>query len=325
MKIAVLTADYPPDVWSGIGVAVQRQVSELEKLGAEVQVVVARSRDAAIPAIGPVDWIHLHSLPLAELALELRRRTGARLAYTVHTQPWLEWSGNGRARFWLDTQARLLGACDRALFLSDAEHAAAQTLFPHLPPAAVIPNGVPAPPHELPGRDARPFIVFAGRFAASKGMLLLEEIVRLMKPRTSLRFVLAGGHGDDEGTAAAQRLARHCDVRGWLPRAELDALFGAARLVLVPSRYEPFGLVALEAMRMGAPVLASSTGGLRAFRDAAMMLDGRDAHAWSDAALRIASDEQAWHELHTRGPRFVGERYRPCDVAKQLWDVLASA
>src|SRR5947207_1101310 len=82
-------------------------------------------------------WLHLHSLALTELALDLRCRLGAKLVYTVHTQPWLELTGHPRRRFWLDMQARLLGACDRVIFLSAAERTSAETLFPHLPPVHV--------------------------------------------------------------------------------------------------------------------------------------------------------------------------------------------
>jgi glycosyltransferase involved in cell wall biosynthesis len=323
MKIVILTADYPPDVWSGIGVAVHRQVLDLTALGVEVQVVIVRSRDAAIPPIDGADWIHLHSLPLTELALALRLRLKAGLAYTVHTQPWLELGDHGRRRFWLDLQTRLLSACDRTIFLSDAEHRTAQTLFPELSHAVVIPHGVPRPPTALPGRDSRDVVLFAGRFAVSKGVLLLEQCIRHAKRRTDLRFVIAGGHGDDEGEAAVRRLAGDCEVVGWLSREDLDALLGRSRLVVVPSRYEPFGLIALEAMRMGAPVLAANVGGLRELArpgSGGMRLDSADPDEWAGEMLRITRDEVLWTALHRQGPAFVDAHYRPAHAAARLLD-----
>lgn len=329
MKIAVLTADYPPDIWSGIGVAVHRQVCDLEALGVEVEVVVARSADAVLPVLHRLfdadgaDWIHLHSLPMAELAIDARRRWNARLVYTVHTQPWLELPQHSRRRFWLDQQARLLGVSDRVIFLSAAEHAAAQALFPDLPPASVIPNGVARPPANIPGRDERRLIAFAGRFATSKGVLLLEQCIRRLKPRTDLRFVIAGGHGDDEGSAAVQRLSRDCDVRGWLPHAEVEGLLAQSRLVLVPSRYEPFGLIALEAMRVGTPVLAAHAGGLRELAregSGGVLLDSTDPDQWADAAMRIICDEVLWSTLHRNGPAFIDAHYNATDVARRLLD-----
>jgi len=329
MKIVMLTADYPPDVWSGIGVAVQRQAADLAALGATVRVVVHREADGGhLPEIDDADWIHLHSLPLAGMALQLTRRLGAKLAYTVHTQPWLERAADPHGRFWLDTQTRLLAACDRAVFLSAAELAAARTLFPRLPPASVIPNGVPPPPQAIAGRDERHGVAFAGRFAVSKGVLLLEQCVQRLRRTSDVRFVIAGGHGDAEGTAAVRRLAGCCEVTGWLSRAALDDRFMHARLVVMPSRYEPFGLVALEAMRVGTPVLAADVGGLReCVREGSggLRLDSSDAGDWAAAIARILSDDGGWMRLHRQGPLFVGRHYASEDLAARLLDEVYDA
>jgi glycosyltransferase involved in cell wall biosynthesis len=322
MRVIELTADYPPDVWSGIGVAVHRQAVDLANLGVDVEVVKVEPNSRP-PDPGSADWIHLHSLPLTDLALALRRSLGAKLAYTVHTQPWLELAGDPRGRFWLDTQTRLLAACDRVVFLSAAELAAAQALFPRLPPAVVIPNGVPQPPAAIPRKDERHDVVFAGRFALSKGVLLLEECVRRVRLTNDLRFVIAGGHGDAEGTAAVRRLAGSCEMTGWLSREELDERFMHTRLVLIPSRYEPFGLVALEAMRAGAPVLAANVGGLReSAREGSggVLLDSSEPRDWTAAIERILADDVGWERLHLQGPLFVERHYSSADLAARLLD-----
>ncbi len=326
MRVIELTADYPPDVWSGIGVAVHRQVVELVKLGVDVEVVKVEPNGQP-PNPGKADWIHLHSLPLTDLALALRRSLGTKLVYTVHTQPWLELAGDPRGRFWLDTQTRLLAACDRVVFLSAAELTAAQTLFPRLPPAFVIPNGVP-PPAAIAGREERHGVVFAGRSAVSKGVLLLEECVRRVRRTSDLRFVIAGGHGDAEGTAAVRRLADCCEVTGWLSREEIDERFRRARLVLIPSRYEPFGLVALEAMRVGTPLLAANVGGLReCVREGSggVLLDTSDPREWAAAIERTLADDIEWQRLHWQGPLFVGRHYRSADLAARLLDEVYGA
>src|SRR5437870_6836026 len=95
MTVVLLTADYPPDVWSGIGVAVHRQATDLAALGARVTVVVAGRRQGTERGSNPdvvtfdvdgsvsadlegVAWLHLHSLALTELALDLRCKLGAK-------------------------------------------------------------------------------------------------------------------------------------------------------------------------------------------------------------------------------------------------------
>jgi 1,4-alpha-glucan branching enzyme len=342
MTVVLLTADYPPHVWSGIGVAVHRQATDLAALGARVIVLVAGRRDGTergsnprvvpLDADGPVPadlegavWVHLHSLALTELALDLRHTLGARLVYTVHTQPWLELADHARRRFWLDMQARLLSACDRVVFLSAAERASGETLFPRLPALHVIPHGVPPPPADVPGREQRRLVVFAGRYALSKGMRLLAGCVRRVRQMSDLRFLIAGGHGDTEGVATIERLAREhgaaCEIADWLPRAVLDERLAEALLVLVPSRYEPFGLIALEAMRMGAPVLAANVGGLRETVRAGsggLLLDSSDPQQWAEATVRIAGDLALWTTLHHRALRFVDRHYRSSDMAARL-------
>src|SRR5262245_47128105 len=142
----MLTADYPPNPWSGIGVAVERQARALADLGARVQVLVAAApgRPTAAPAesgrlsVHPLsrrrfpvdprnaDVVHVHSLALADLALELRRRAGAPLVYTAHSlvEDELRFGrvDGSLTKSWRAVQARLFAEADRVVFLSRAEH-----------------------------------------------------------------------------------------------------------------------------------------------------------------------------------------------------------
>jgi 1,4-alpha-glucan branching enzyme len=341
-KVLMLTADYPPEHWSGIGVVVQLQSEDLATLGVQVEVMVAGrdgfavgdslnplikvlAGDTVPTELGGKDWLHLHSLPLTELALEWQRRSGAKLACTVHTQPLLELADLRLRRFWLDVQARLLSACDRVIFLSMAEWRSAQALFPSLPATHVIPNGVPKPPEKLPGPELRRTVTYAGRFALGKGILLLEQCIRRMLLQSDTAFLIAGGHGDPEGVAAVERIARNLsfgsEVVGWLPRNELDERLGQSRLVLVPSRYEPGGLIALEAMRMGTPVLAAAVGGLGDIggeSSGVVLLDSEDPQDWADEALRILRDKSLWARLHRQGPDYVKRCFSSSRLAERL-------
>jgi glycosyltransferase involved in cell wall biosynthesis len=341
MKVVLLTADYPPNVWSGIGHAVHRQAVDLAALGAHVTVIApgpsagedpgANPRvlrigsDGSIPSVGGADWVHVHSLALTDLALSLRRTNDARLACTVHTQPWLELTGHPRRRFWLDMQVRLVGSCDAVVFLSAAERAIGETLLPVVRGAHVVPHGVPPPPPRVPERGERQLVMFAGRCTAGKGIRLLAECVRRVRLLSDLRFLIATGHGDAEGSAIVARIAREhgagCEVAGWLPRDVLEQRLAHAVLALVPSRYEPFGLVALEAMRLGTPVLGASVGGLReTLRDGSggVLLDGWDSEQWADATVRVAGDTALWTRLHRQGRAFVEAYYRASDAAARL-------
>lgn len=339
MRVLILTADYPPNPWSGVGVAVERQARGLAASGIGVQVLVADgTTEESLPGfdIRPLardrfpadprrfDGVHVHSLRLAELALELRRRFGLPLAATVHGLVHLELPPSPRARRWSGLQRRLLQSADRVVFVSESERDAALSWLPGIAPRArVVPNAVPTP--ELRPRGADGPVVFAGRFAASKGLDLLEG----MAPLLDHPMVLAGGHGDPEGEAAARRIAAGPGRRlaGWLSREEMDALLRRAALVVVPSRYEPFGLVALEAMALGAPVLAADVGGLRevaAPGSGARRLASRDPRRWAAEVRELLRSGEA-EALAAAGPAWA-RRFSPAAVASRLVsDVYESA
>jgi glycogen(starch) synthase len=341
MKVVLLTADYPPDAWSGIGHAVHRQAVDLAALGVEVTViapgrgpdddaganprVVRLGAGGSVPSVGRADWLHVHSLALTDLALSLRRACRARLACTVHTQPWLELRDHPRRRFWLDAQVRLVASCDAVVYLSAAERASGETLMPGARRVHVVPHGLPPPPPTVPSRAERQFVMFAGRCTASKGIRLLAECIRRVRRLSDLRFLIATGHGDAEGTAIVARIARDhgaaCAVAGWLPQALLEERLAQAVLTLVPSRYEPFGLVAVEAMRLGTPVVGANVGGLRESLRAGsggVLLDGSDPDGWAATIVRLASDNRWWTRLHHQGRDFVAANYAAADVAARL-------
>lgn len=338
-RVLALSADLAPAPWSGIGVAVARQAEAMASLGADVHVLVPDDRPrpraprgVTVHALGrssfPVDprgfdGVHLHSLRLADLALELKRRFRLPLTTTVHGWPHRELADRARGAAWSRVLRRTAAASDRVVFLSRAERALGLAEAPELAGRSrVIAHGVPAPDAGAGRRSGGP-VVFAGRFARGKGVHLLSAIVPSVLARRGVRFVLAGGHGDAEGEAAVARLAARfpgaCTAPGWLDRGALDALFAEAALVIAPSVYEPFGLAALEAMRMGAPVLAADVGGLR---DVVTPGSGGrrvrgGAPEWSEAIVDLLDDDDARARLSERGPDHA-RRFCPVRSAERL-------
>jgi glycosyltransferase involved in cell wall biosynthesis len=244
-------------------------------------------------------------LSLADLALELTRRFDLPLVYTAHSL--IERELGHRAPSWAETQQRVLEAADAVIFVSHAERAAASPVER----AHVLHNGVlPAQP---PGDyDANGPIVFAGRFTRNKGADIVLDLAGTI-PR---EFVLAGGHGEpDLHLRAASRSV------GWLAPDELQALFARAALVVMPSRYEPFGMVALEAMRAGAPLLASE-----ALREVAMP-ESIVRGDWRDTVLELLGQPERLHELHEKGPRHVAAHFDARALARDalaLFDSVAA-
>ncbi|WP_165498156.1 glycosyltransferase [Siculibacillus lacustris] len=141
--------------------------------------------------------------------------------------------------------------------------------------AAVVPHGtldpLAASPARRTARAADGFLVgWVGRFEPRKGIdVAAAALVRLLAEVPGARVVFAGDDLDAEGRAifaAAGASALVDDPRvgfvGSLSRSALDDLYAKCDVVVMPSRYESFGLVAIEAAAAGAVVVAGAVGGL---------------------------------------------------------------
>lgn len=125
---------------------------------------------------------------------------------------------------------------------------------------AVVPHGVEVPPpRDGGGRDD--FVLHVGEFEPRKRVpTLIEGHARYWANGGRHRLVIAGAGGSDAN--AVRRAAAEnpgCDLRGFVGDAELAELYAGARLVLMLSRYEGFGLPVLEAMAAGCAVMVSDT------------------------------------------------------------------
>ena len=143
----------------------------------------------------------------------------------------------------------------------------------------VIPNGIdpddlqPQPRAELErlrGEFARPdeqLVLLIGRLVYEKGFqLALEAMPEVIEQAPGTRFLVAGsGTHEEELRAQASELGllEHGTFLGWIGDDVLHSLYRIADVCVVPSIYEPFGLVALEAMASGCPCIVADTGGLR--------------------------------------------------------------
>jgi len=116
---------------------------------------------------------------------------------------------------------------------------------------------------------SRPYVVFVGRVTRQKGIVHLLEAARYFAPE--LELVLCAGDADTKELGAEVRglvaeLERSRGPVRWiekmLPRPDLIQVLSHARAFVCPSIYEPFGIVNLEAMACGAPVVASAVGGI---------------------------------------------------------------
>ena len=119
---------------------------------------------------------------------------------------------------------------------------------------------------EFAAPDER-LVLLIGRLVYEKGFqLALEAMPRVIEEAPGTRFLVAGsGTHEEELRRQADDLGLmdHGTFLGWIGDDVLHSLYRIADVCVVPSIYEPFGLVALEAMASGCPCIVADTGGLR--------------------------------------------------------------
>lgn len=107
--------------------------------------------------------------------------------------------------------------------------------------------------------DGKRRILFAGRFDRQKGIDIFIEAMQKLGDEYFAYAIGASSVGD---TTLPSVLPHNVKLTGWLTRTQVQEHLASAEIFVMPSRWEGFGLSALEAMRAGLPVIASKVGGL---------------------------------------------------------------
>ena len=203
----------------------------------------------------------------------------------------------------------------------------------------VIPNGIdPAdlqPVGDLDALRARfaapqeRLVLLVGRLVYEKGFqLALDALPQVIEQAGRVRFLVAGaGTHEAELKKQARRLGlmRHGTFMGWIGDDVLHSLYRIADLCVVPSIYEPFGLVALEAMASGCPCIVADTGGLREVvpnADVGLRFRSRDPRALATMMRRVLTDDALRERLVVEASAHV-LRFDWRDVARQTAQVYA--
>jgi glycogen synthase len=174
-----------------------------------------------------------------------------------------------------------------------------------------------AAPHER-------LVLLVGRLVYEKGFqLALEALPGLIERLGDVRFIVAGsGTAEPELRRQAHELGldSHGTFLGWIGDDVLHSLYRIADLTVVPSIYEPFGLVALEAMASGCPCLVADTGGLREVvphEDVGLRFRSRDPRSLGAMAERLLTDGELRDRLVAEASEHVLS-FDWADVARQV-------
>ena len=172
-------------------------------------------------------------------------------------------------------------------------------------------------------------MLLIGRLVYEKGFqLALEAMPALIERLPRTRFLVAGsGTHEEELRRQAEELGlmEHGTFLGWIGDDVLHSLYRIADVCVVPSIYEPFGLVALEAMASGCPCIVADTGGLREVvphEEAGLRFRARDPEALVEVAARVLSDDELGRRLVAEAYEHV-RRFDWVDVAERTAAVYA--
>jgi glycogen(starch) synthase len=298
----------------------------------------------ALDLAGSFDLVHSHDWLVADAGKALARRFGVPWLVTVHATEY------GRHQGWVDkhpqshihaVERRMVRSADRVITCSHYMRGHVGDVF-GVPAGRVtaIPNGIDPtdlqPVEDLPRLRAQfaapdeKLVLMVGRLVYEKGFhLALDAMPRLIERLGGVRFLVAGsGTAESELKDQAARLGLmdHGSFVGWTGDDVLHSLYRVADLCVVPSLYEPFGLVALEAMASGCPCIVAATGGLREVvpggRRVGLRFRARDSRALARMAEQLLSDDALRDRLVAEAGEWV-LRFDWADVARQTAELYA--
>jgi D-inositol-3-phosphate glycosyltransferase len=251
----------------------------------------------------PADAIHANYWLSGVAGHALKHELSLPLVSTFHTLARVKAENEDsepevRAR----AEAEIIG-CSDVILASCSDEAAQLVRLYDADPARIelVPPGVehaffsPGPPtgaRSALGLGDGPVLLFVGRIQPLKGLDVAVRTLALLANERAVLVVVGGPSGAD-GAAEVERVQKLAADLGVLDRLRfvpprphhlLSTYYRAADVVLVPSRSESFGLVALEAAACGRPVVAAAVGGLRTLVDhgrTGFLVEGRDPHAFA--------------------------------------------
>jgi glycogen(starch) synthase len=266
------------------------------------------------------DLVHSHDWLVAGAAERIARRTGRPWLVTVHATEY------GRHQGWVQNYPQShIHAAERHMVRS-ADHVitCSRYMRSHVATVFGVPrrkitamqNGidprdlepVAADLDELRARYAKPgerLVLLVGRLVYEKGFhLALDALAPVIEKLGGVRFVVAGsGTAEAELRRQAWRLGLHRKGKflGWVGDDMLHSLYRISDLCIVPSIYEPFGIVALEAMASGCLCVVADTGGLREVipgdGTVGLRFPSRDAAALQEIVERVLTDDETREQL----------------------------
>jgi D-inositol-3-phosphate glycosyltransferase len=295
--------------------------------------------------------IHTNYWMSAWVGLQLRTCSNIQLVHTYHSLGAVKYqtveNSPRIAQTRLTVERDILEQADCVVATSPQEQNQLRSLVSHNGKIEIIPCGTdinnfrvlpkPAAREALGLHPNEQILLYVGRFDPRKGIETLVKACALLASGkngfepTPIRLVIVGGSDPKQADGRERQriehlvqelgLAEQTTFAGRVGHDQLPLYYTAADLCVIPSHYEPFGLVAIEAMACGTPVIASAVGGLKfsvVSEETGLLVPPQDVTAFAQAIYRVLSNEEWAHQLRQQAAHRVQTNFSWQGVAAQL-------
>ena len=334
MKIAIVATHYYPII-SGVSTVVELTADYLKKQGNEVSVFSKRIKSLSqkeernglkiyrygyltkylfslellsFLRKGNFDLIHSHEYayfhPLASLVVSKFKKIPH-----FHT-PHFHFVGNKLNRFFAELQGRLIFNNSYLIALTEQENKILRSFGAKK--VKTIPNPIDTSfftPGNIKKED---LILYVGRFADWKLGNFPEVAERIIKKEGNVKIAFIGFATNEKIDVLKKRFPDRVIVRKDVPQEELLNWYQRAKILVLPSKYEAFGMVAAEALSVETPVIASRVGGTEEViqdNKTGLLFDYKNPDELEKKIISLLNNEQLRKEMGKRGRRFVVENF----------------
>ncbi|MEH7178752.1 glycosyltransferase family 4 protein [Neobacillus vireti] len=284
------------------------------------------------------DIIHAHDWLVGTAAITLKEVLSIPLLTTIHATE--QGRNNGihteMQRFIHEKELRLIKESDQIIVCS---HYMREELVNHFhlsdKKMTIVPNGIEqedvkvVPDAIFPSLKGRKYIFSVGRIVQEKGFETIIEAAQVAKDSgKEIYFVIAGKGPMLERyrkMVSEKQLDHYVAFIGYVSDEQRNALLVNSEIAVFPSLYEPFGIVALEAMILGIPTIVSETGGLKGIvkhsKSGLLMIPGNADSLLTNIDFLLQNPENA-KEIGVKGKQIVKSLYGWKRIASQTVTVM---
>ncbi|MFP4661463.1 MAG: glycosyltransferase family 4 protein [Halanaerobiales bacterium] len=290
--------------------------------------------------IDDIDIIHGHDWLVFWASKVFKHSLTKPLIYTIHATEFGRNQGiyNNMQRYINDIEWYATFEAWKVIVCSQFMNYEVRNLF-QLPEDKVvtIPNGVNEDNYsteysiQFKEKYASPYediVFYVGRIVREKGIqVLIQSIPQILSTNPSTKFIIAGkGPYLDSLRSQAEFLgvADRIYFTGFISDEERNKLYQTADVAVFPSLYEPFGIVALEAMVTKTPVVVSNVGGLAEFikdEENGLLFNSSDAHHLADRITYLLNNKKKAARIAETGYEMVIKEFTWNEIAKQTEEV----